>query len=260
MRSDVPVLALIARLVPQKGVDVFAHALDTVLGWGVQLIMLGSGDPEAERFFSSRARERPEQFCAWFPFDDPRAHRIQAGADFFLMPSRFEPCGLSQLHAMRYGTLPVVRATGGLVDTVTNYDEATGAGTGFVFHDLRPGQPRRHDRMGCLDVAQPPPARRCLAPPGDGGGSLLGSGGARVLAALPDSLRAPARAPLLRVASVERDGAGRAAQRDTPRATAVGAPGVHRGKKRGSRAPIPSDRLPPLPARLGRATAVRLRS
>ncbi len=100
--------------------------------------MLGSGNPEAERFFSSRARERPEQFCAWFPFDDPCAHRIQAGADFFLMPSRFEPCGLSQLHAMRYGTLPVVRATGGLVDTVINYDEATGAGTGFVFHDLRP--------------------------------------------------------------------------------------------------------------------------
>jgi len=138
VRPEVPLLALVARLVPQKGVDVFAHALDTILGWDVQLIMLGSGDPEAERFFSSRARSRGDRFCAWFPFDDGRAHRIHAGADFFVMPSRFEPCGLSQLYAMRYGTLPIVRATGGLADTVRTYDEATGAGTGFAFHDLRP--------------------------------------------------------------------------------------------------------------------------
>jgi starch synthase len=138
VRADVPVLALIARMVPQKGVDVFAHALDTLLGWDVQVVLLGSGDPEAERFFSARARVRPDRLCAWFPFDDARAHRIQAGADFFLMPSRFEPCGLSQLYAMRYGTLPVVRATGGLADTVVNYDETSGAGTGFVFQDLRP--------------------------------------------------------------------------------------------------------------------------
>src|SRR5262249_58547156 len=79
-----------------------------------------------------------ERFCAWFPFDEARAHRVQAGADFFVMPSRFEPCGLGQLYAKRYGSLPVVRATGGLVDTVTSYDEATGGGTGFVFQDLDP--------------------------------------------------------------------------------------------------------------------------
>ena len=138
VRANVPVVALIARLVPQKGIDVFARALDTILGWDVQLAVLGSGDPGAEEFFRARASARRDRFCAWFPFDDARAHRIQAGADFFLMPSRFEPCGLSQLYAMRYGTLPIVRATGGLVDTVTNYDEASGAGTGFVFHDLRP--------------------------------------------------------------------------------------------------------------------------
>jgi starch synthase len=112
--------------------------LDTILGWDVQLVMLGSGDPEAEWFFTARTRARRDRFCAWFPFDDARAHRIQAGADFFVMPSRFEPCGLSQLYAMRYGTLPIVRGTGGLVDTVTSYDQATGAGTGFVFQDLRP--------------------------------------------------------------------------------------------------------------------------
>lgn len=136
VRPDVPILALIARLVPQKGVDVVAHALDTILDWDVQLVMLGSGDPEAERFFAVRARAASDRFCAWSPFDDARAHRIQAGADFFVMPSRFEPCGLSQLYAMRYGTLPIVRRTGGLADTVSTYDQATGAGTGFVFDDL----------------------------------------------------------------------------------------------------------------------------
>ena len=139
VRPDVPLLALVTRLAPQKGIDVFAAALDRLLAWDVQLVMLGSGDPEAERFFASRARARRDRFCAWFPFDDARAHRIQAGADFFVMPSRFEPCGLGQLYALRYGTLPIVRATGGLVDTVTSYDEATGGGTGFAFHDLTPG-------------------------------------------------------------------------------------------------------------------------
>jgi starch synthase len=139
IRPEVPVLGLIARLVPQKGIDVLAHALDRVLDWDVQLVMLGSGEPEAERFLTALARERSDRLCAWIPFDDVRAHRIQAGADFLLMPSRFEPCGLSQLYALRYGTLPIVRATGGLADTVVNYDERTGTGTGFVFHDLRPG-------------------------------------------------------------------------------------------------------------------------
>jgi starch synthase len=138
VRADVPLLAVIARLVPQKGVDVFAQTLDTILAWGVQVVILGSGDPEAEAFFTARARALRDRFCGWFPFDDARAHRLQAGADFLVMPSRFEPCGLSQIYAMRYGTLPIVRQTGGLADTVTNYDEATGTGTGFVFGDLRP--------------------------------------------------------------------------------------------------------------------------
>ncbi|HXJ83821.1 MAG TPA: glycogen synthase GlgA [Candidatus Methylomirabilis sp.] len=139
VRPTVPVLALVTRLTAQKGTDVVAHALEKILSWDVQLVILGSGDPEAERFFTAQARARPDRFCAWIPFDDARAHRIQAGADFFVMPSRFEPCGLGQLYAKRYGTLPIVRATGGLVDTVTGYDEATGGGTGFVFHDLDPG-------------------------------------------------------------------------------------------------------------------------
>ena len=103
-----------------------AHALDRMLAWDVQLVLLGTGDPEAERVLR-RARPRPARpLRAWFGFDDARAHRIEAGADFFLMPSRFEPCGLNQMYSLRYGTLPIVRATGGLVDTVDNYDEGTG--------------------------------------------------------------------------------------------------------------------------------------
>jgi starch synthase len=85
------------------------------------------------------AARRPDRLAAFFGFDNQRAHRIEAGADFFLMPSRFEPCGLNQLYSLRYGTLPIVRATGGLADTVIPYDEHTGQGTGFVFHDLTPG-------------------------------------------------------------------------------------------------------------------------
>jgi starch synthase len=139
VRADVPLFGLVARLVPQKGIDVLAHALDRILDLGVQLILLGTGDPEAESFFARVADERGDQFRAWLQFHNGRAHRIEAGCDFFLMPSRFEPCGLNQLYSLAYGTLPIVRATGGLADTVRGYDEATGRGTGFSFHDLTPG-------------------------------------------------------------------------------------------------------------------------
>jgi starch synthase len=138
VRAEVPVLAFVGRLTSQKGIDVLAHALDRILAWDVQGVLLGTGDPETEQFFAAAARARPDRFAAWLRFDEARAHRIEAGADFFLMPSRFEPCGLNQMYSLRYGTLPIVRATGGLADTVTNYDEATGGGTGFVFGDLTP--------------------------------------------------------------------------------------------------------------------------
>jgi starch synthase len=138
VRPDVPVLGLVGRLTTQKGVDVLAHALDRILSWDVQMILLGTGDLDAERFFAQASGMRGDRFRAWLQFDNGRAHRIEAGADFFLMPSRFEPCGLNQMYSLRYGTLPIVRATGGLIDTVSNYDEATGDGTGFVLNDLRP--------------------------------------------------------------------------------------------------------------------------
>ncbi len=139
LRPGVPLIGLVARLVEQKGTDVLAEALDRILDLDLQLVLLGTGDPDAEEFFAQAAVERPDRFCAWLRFDNARAHRIEAGSDFFLMPSRFEPCGLNQLYSLAYGTLPIVRATGGLADTVRSYEEAAGRGTGFSFHDLTPG-------------------------------------------------------------------------------------------------------------------------
>ena len=138
MRPDVPLFGIVGRLTSQKGFDVLAHALDRILSWDVQMVLLGTGDSDAERFFAWADGQRGDRFRAWLRFDNGRAHRIEAGSDFFVMPSRFEPCGLNQMYSLRYGTLPIVRATGGLVDTVVNYDEATGGGTGFMFTDLHP--------------------------------------------------------------------------------------------------------------------------
>jgi starch synthase len=135
---DVPLFGVVGRLTHQKGFDVLAHCMDRVLSWNAQFVLLGNGDRDAEHFFAALSARRPDRFKAWLGFDNGLAHRITAGSDFLIMPSRFEPCGLSQLYAMRYGTLPVVRGTGGLVDTVQSYEEAAGAGTGFVFQDLTP--------------------------------------------------------------------------------------------------------------------------
>jgi starch synthase len=136
VRTDVPVFGVVSRLTSQKGLDLLAHALDRLLSWDLQLVLLGSGDGDAEHFFGVMSERRPDKFRARLGFDNGLSHRIEAGSDFFLMPSRFEPCGLNQMYSLRYATLPVVRATGGLADTVENYDEATGGGTGFVFRDL----------------------------------------------------------------------------------------------------------------------------
>jgi len=137
-RPEVPVFALVGRLVAQKGIDVLAQILPHVLDWDLQVVLLGTGEPDAERYLAWLASQRPDRLRAWIGFDDARAHRIEAGADFFLMPSRFEPCGLNQMYSLRYGTLPIVRATGGLADSVQGYEQASGEGTGFVLHDLTP--------------------------------------------------------------------------------------------------------------------------
>jgi starch synthase len=111
-------------------------ALTRILEMDTQVVILGAGDRAAESYLWMRSHHGGDRFRAWVGFRESLAHRIEAGADLFLMPSRFEPCGLNQMYSQRYGTLPIVRATGGLDDTVENYDPATGAGTGFKLWDM----------------------------------------------------------------------------------------------------------------------------
>jgi starch synthase len=134
--ADVPLIGIVSRLSEQKGTDVVIAALPRILELGVQMVILGSGDPAAEGYLMTRSHHGGGQFRAWIGFNEGVAHRIEAAADFFLMPSRFEPCGLNQMYSQRYGTLPIVRATGGLDDTVEDYDPLTGEGTGFKLYDL----------------------------------------------------------------------------------------------------------------------------
>jgi len=137
VRPEVPLVGMVGRLAEQKGVDLVAAALPTLLEHGVQVALLGSGQPEYQDVFAGAARARPDRVAARIGFDEGLAHRIEAGADLFLMPSRFEPCGLNQMYSLRYGTVPVVRAVGGLEDTVEDYD-GWQRGTGFKFRDYTP--------------------------------------------------------------------------------------------------------------------------
>lgn len=130
---DVPLLALIARLDHQKGVDLLEAITPWLLHLDVQLVLLGSGDPRLEHYLRSTEASWPEKARGWVGFNEALAHRIEAGADIFLMPSRFEPCGLNQMYSLRYGTVPVVHATGGLADTVRTFDPARGTGNGWAF-------------------------------------------------------------------------------------------------------------------------------
>ena len=131
----VPLYGVVSRLVAQKGLDLLAEALPAVMDrMAIQLVLLGSGDARLENTFQWAAQAYRGRCGVQTGFDGKLARLIQAGSDFFVMPSRAEPCGLTQMYAMRYGTLPIVRATGGLIDTVENFAEGQGRGTGFVFH------------------------------------------------------------------------------------------------------------------------------
>jgi starch synthase len=138
-KPSCPLFGLVSRLVKQKGIDLLAEALPRLLDLDVQFVLLGSGEPWSHVYFEELARARPDKFACRIGFEPAMAHRIIAGSDFFVMPSRFEPCGLTQMYSMRYGTLPVVHATGGLDDTVENFDEAGPEGTGFKFHQMTAG-------------------------------------------------------------------------------------------------------------------------
>ena len=136
VRDDRPLMVMVTRLTRQKGMDLVMYALDRILSGGVQVAVLGTGDRDYEdglRYFQDKY---PGTMAACIEFDPALSQRMYAAADMFLMPSKFEPCGLSQIIAMRYGTLPIVRETGGLKDTVIPYNEFTGEGTGFSFNNF----------------------------------------------------------------------------------------------------------------------------
>jgi len=136
LEPKTPVFTVVSRLVDQKGLDLLASIGDRLMQtMHIQIAVLGTGDPLLEHLFRDLAGRYPGRFAAHIGFDNKLAHLTAAGADFLLMPSRFEPCGLSQLYAMIYGAPPIVRATGGLIDTVQQYEEGTGRGTGFRFEE-----------------------------------------------------------------------------------------------------------------------------
>ena len=137
-QKDVPLLGMVSRMVEQKGIDLVLKAVQKLNGEPLQLVILGSGEKRFEKAARALAKKYPDRMGVSIGYSEPLAHLIEAGADLFLMPSRFEPCGLNQLYSLRYGTLPVVHRTGGLADTVTHTDAATlktGKATGFVFEN-----------------------------------------------------------------------------------------------------------------------------
>lgn len=139
--DGIPLIGIVSRLTQQKGFDLLAEALPELMRENVQLVVLGSGDPGIEAMLRAAQQENVGRIALWFGFNEGLARRIYAASDIYLMPSRFEPCGLSQLIALRYLAVPVVRETGGLKDTVESYNEYTGTGNGFTFgpataHDL----------------------------------------------------------------------------------------------------------------------------
>ena len=134
--TDFPMIGIVSRLVNQKGLDIIAITLDEILSKNLQLVVLGTGEGRYEELFKNYALHYPEKLSAQITFNDELAQQIYAGSDIFLMPSIYEPCGLGQMFAMRYGAIPIVRKTGGLADTVKHFGPETLSGNGFVFEDF----------------------------------------------------------------------------------------------------------------------------
>ncbi|MFH0943660.1 MAG: glycogen synthase GlgA [Planctomycetota bacterium] len=159
--AETAVIGMIGRLAEQKGLDIFAGAAERLVRMDVRLAILGSGQEKYHLMLSELRRRHPEKVAIYLGFNDELAHRIEAGSDFFLMPSKFEPCGLNQMYSMRYGTIPIVRRTGGLADTVIDCDESMDLGTGFAFDDADPEALLQKVRAA-LDMNQDP-ARKLAA-------------------------------------------------------------------------------------------------
>ena len=130
---DRPLIGIVSRFADQKGFDLIAQDADEILSEDLTIVALGAGEPKYEHLFRVLAMRFPEKLGVKVAYDNAIAHKIEAGSDLFLMPSRYEPCGLNQIYSLRYGTVPVVRATGGLDDTIQDFDPQTGQGTGFKF-------------------------------------------------------------------------------------------------------------------------------
>ncbi len=137
--AKTPVIGMVSRLADQKGFDLLAEIIPDLLRKRLQLVILGSGDAHYQDLFAALARRSTKRLAVRITFDNALAHKIEAGSDLFLMPSRYEPCGLNQIYSLRYGTIPVVRATGGLEDSIVDFDATTAQGTGFKFVDYAPG-------------------------------------------------------------------------------------------------------------------------
>ena len=137
--ANVPVIGIVGRLVSHKGLDLIRFVFDQIMELNCQFVILGSGDKEYEAFFEQKRAQYPDRMAIFRGYNEPLAMQIYAGADLLLMPSKSEPCGLAQMIAMRYGTVPIVRETGGLKDTVHAYEAWCGAGNGFTFADYNAG-------------------------------------------------------------------------------------------------------------------------
>jgi starch synthase len=145
---DIPLIGIVSRLVSSKGLDLVAHIMEELLAQNVQLAVLGTGEARFEHMFRDAAWRYPDKVSANITFSDTLAHKIYAGSDLFLMPSRFEPCGIGQLIALRYGSIPVVREVGGLKDTVASYNPAAGTGNGFSFFNYN-----AHEMLSVIEEA-----------------------------------------------------------------------------------------------------------
>ena len=132
---DIPLIGVISRLTEQEGFDILAEVIENLMSLGLQFVLLGTGEEEYNLLFQKIGQKYPQQAGIRIAFDNALAHKIEAGADMFLMPSRYEPCGLNQIYSLKYGTVPIVRATGGLADTIQDLDPVSGEGNGFKFKD-----------------------------------------------------------------------------------------------------------------------------
>jgi starch synthase len=135
LRMEEPLIGMISRLDNQKGFDLIEEAMDQIMAMNLQFILLGTGVEKYHLFFKDMEKKYPDKFRVYLKFDNSLAHLIEAGADMFLMPSRYEPCGLNQMYSLKYGAVPIVRKTGGLADTVIDFNEKDKTGTGFVFDE-----------------------------------------------------------------------------------------------------------------------------